>query len=95
MPRRAIVTLILAATLGACGGASYSDEVIGVEAAWLCDLARFVYDDAVDIDAGLYELLDSAGVARTTYDTFKAHIDDDARLRERVAESFDATCGEG
>jgi hypothetical protein len=93
---RSIVTgLVLAALISACGGTSFSDEVVAVEAAWLCDVPRFAFDEAVEIDSGLDALLAEADVARTDYDRFKARLDDDANLRQRVAVAFDDVCREG
>jgi hypothetical protein len=95
MRRCVIVSLAIAAVLSACGGPSYSDDVIVAEAEWLCDLPRFAYGEAVDIDAERAAMLADAGVALEVYDDFKAHLDDDAGLRRRVAEAFDIACGEG
>ena len=94
--RRCVVVILAAAGLiGACGGASVSDDVIALEADRLCDLPRFAYVQASDIDAELTSALDAAGISRATYDTFKAHLDDDRDLRSRVAETFSEVCGEG
>ena len=94
--RRSVVTgLVLAALLSACGGTTFSDEVVAVEAAWLCDLPRFAFAEAADIDAELDLLLTESAVERTVYDEFKASLDDDATLRERVAVAYDELCGEG
>ena len=95
MRRSAIAGLVLAALLSACGGTSFSDEVVAVEAAWLCDVPRFAYDEAVDIDAELASLLAESGVERSIYEDFKATLDEDAELRQRVGAAFDAVCGEG
>ncbi|MDJ0959514.1 MAG: hypothetical protein QNJ88_02570 [Acidimicrobiia bacterium] len=95
MRRSAIAGLVLAALLSACGGTSFSDEVVAVEAAWLCDVPRFAFDEAVDIDAELTSLLAESGVDRAVYDDFKATLDDDAELRQRVSVAFDTVCGEG
>lgn len=94
MHRNAIVGLVLAALLSACGGTSFSDEVVAVEAAWLCDVPRFAFDEELDIDSELDAQLAKAGVERAVYDEFKASLDRDADLRQRVAVAFDDVCGE-
>ena len=95
MRRNAIAGLVLAALLSACGGTSFSDEVVAVEAAWLCDVPRFAFDEAVDIEAELETLLAESEVPRAEYDEFKAQLDHDAELRQRVSAAFDDVCGGG
>jgi len=95
MHRRAIVSLALAVGVSACGGTSFSDQVVAVEAAWLCDVPRFAYADAHEVDDALSALLDEAGVSKSTYVAFKDQLDGDAELRRRVGEHFDAMCGGG
>jgi hypothetical protein len=93
--RRSVVTgLVLAALLSACAGTSFSDEVVAFEAAWLCDVPRYTFDQAADIEAELDALLAQSEVERAEYDEFKKSLDDDAELRQRVAVAFDDVCGE-
>ena len=90
----ALVVVAAAAAIGACSATTYSQDVIAAEATWLCDIPRFAYESAVDIDAELDVILESAGVERATYDEFKEALDTDASLRDRVAAAFDEACGE-
>ncbi len=95
MRRRVIASLaVIALSMSACGAATHSDEVVAVEAAWLCDLPRFAYAEAADIDAELGRMLEGAGVDSEEYAAFKADLDHSDELRSRVADAYERSCGE-
>lgn len=74
---------------------AFSDDVVAAEAAWLCDVPRFVYDDAAAIDAELARRLATAGIDRGTYDAFKAEVERSPELRTRIADAYTASCRGG
>lgn len=93
MRSRIIATTLLVVFAGsACGPTFDADLMVSLEARWLCDVQRSVYDEVTDIDAALNDRLVGNGVSAETYSDFKSALIDDLALRERVLAEYTVYC---
>jgi hypothetical protein len=86
------VTLMTMVAAAGCGPTFDADLMVSIEARWMCDVQRSVYEDTGDIDDALSERLTGNGVDNEIYRAFKDALIDDLALRERVLAEYEAYC---
>lgn len=68
--------------------------MVSIEARWMCDVQRSVYENTGEIEGELSQRLAGSGVDDEIYHDFKDALIDDLALRERVLAEYQAYCGE-
>jgi hypothetical protein len=89
----AVALMAIVAATG-CGPTFDADLMVSIEARWMCDVQRSVFEDAADIESALSERLTGNGVTSEIYHDFKDALIDDLALRERVLAEYETYCGE-
>lgn len=107
MSRRILISLLIGLTLTACNGASAdtvvvpptsttlgpaSEPLVAFEASWLCQVQRFAFAEASDIDAERDAALTNQGFSQDEYADFKLRLDDQPALRAEIRERFQVEC---
>jgi len=88
------VALVAGVAATGCGPTFDADLMVSIEARWMCDVQRSVYEDTGEIEDELSQRLTGNGVDDETYHDFKDALIDDLALRERVLAEYEAYCGE-
>lgn len=72
-----------------CGPTFDADLMVSLEARWMCDVQRSVYEESADIEEAPAERLAGNSVTSEIYGDFKDALIDDLALRERVLDEYD------
>lgn len=70
------------------------DLLVAIEARWMCDVQRYAFSDLEAMNQALDERLSPHGLSRGDYDAFKAQLESQIELREKVLAEYDSYCGE-
>jgi ABC-type transport system substrate-binding protein len=76
----------------ASGEAITDDALVLFEGRWLCEVQRRSFADLSDMETLRTELLASAGLDRSAYDSFQADLAEDQDRRRLVLAVFETVC---
>ena len=67
-------------------------ELVALEALWLCDVQRRAFAELSDLDIARASLLANSGVEAEEYQAFQDRLDSDTTLRLAVLAAFQSDC---
>ena len=97
-----LVVIAAALVIAGCSSGSAADNtavfteadstLIVIEARWMCDVQRYVFDDLSGFDAELESRLVEQGLSRSDYQSFKERLAEDSDMRGGVRAAYDEVC---
>jgi hypothetical protein len=100
-PSRSLPVLAVAGAtllLGCSSGPELTapvETLVELEATWQCEVTRYSFEEAADIETKGEELRGRFGVTVDDHALFATMLDDDTDLRESVALQIDQQCPAG
>jgi len=68
------------------------EQLVALEARWLCDVQRRAFSELSDLDIARASLLSNSGVEADAYQAFQARLESDTTLRLAVLAAFQSAC---
>jgi hypothetical protein len=90
--RKLVLLLSAAVLVTACAPRYDATLLTSIEGRWMCDVQRYAFTDASDIQTELDGRLAADGVTVEQYRRFKDDLARRATLRDQVRAAYDQVC---